>query len=131
MMKEEPKPIVQARTSQGHKVREGRGFSLEEIKRASLTLQEIKRQRIPFDKRRRTSHPQNIQTLKKRFRKIIPITDIKGIGKVAEEELQRADILDANDLAQVNIEILAGKVTHSKKTLRKWQNEAKKLLKKK
>ena len=126
MMKEEPKPIVQARTSQGHKVREGRGFSLEEIKRASLTLQEIKRQKIPFDKRRRTSHPQNIQTLKKLFRKNIPLTDIKGIGKVAKQELQKADILDANDLAQVDIEILAEKVTYSKKRLRKWQNEAKK-----
>jgi hypothetical protein len=129
-MKEEPRPYVRARTIRGHKTREGRGFSLEEIKRAGLTRHDAKRQGIPFDKRRRTAHPQNIQTLKEHFKISVPLSQIKGIGKVTEEELQKADILDAYDLANVDIKILAEKVPHSKKTLKKWQNEANKLLKK-
>jgi len=52
-MKEEIKPVVYASTRK-HGIREGRGFSLEEIKRAGLTLHQAKTLEIPIDKRRKT-----------------------------------------------------------------------------
>ncbi len=131
MVKEELRPTIQARTTGGHKAREGRGFSLDEIKRAGLNLQEAKRQGIPLDKRRRTVHLQNVQIIKGYLGSFAPLTEIKGIGKAVEEELNKADILDVYDLAHVDIKILADKISHSTKTLERWQSEAKKLLKKK
>ncbi len=130
MKKEEIRPLVRARTTRGQKVREGRGFSLKEIGRACLSIQEARKHGIPVDKRRRTSYHENVQALKEQFRKSIPLTEIKGIGKVVEEELRKADILDVYDLASVDIKILADKVPHSEKTLKRWHSEANKLLKK-
>ncbi len=129
IMKEKIRPLVQARTTRGHKAREGRGFSRGEIKRAGLTLHEAKLE-ISIDNRRRTVHLENVQTLKEHFRKSVPLNKIKGVGKVAEGELKKADILDAYDLVDADIAILAQKVSHSEKTLKRWQSEARKLLKK-
>lgn len=117
-------------TNRHHKMREGRGFSLEELKRAGLTLHEA-RQEVPIDKRRRTAHPENIKALKKHFGAWAPLTEIKGIGKATEEELREVGILDAYDLVRADVGILSEKVAHSKKTLDRWQDEAKKLLKNK
>jgi len=117
IMKEKIKPFVRARTTLGQKAREGRGFSLGEIRRAGLTLREAKLE-------------MNGQTLKEHFRNSLPLIKIKGVGKVAEGELKKADISDAYDLADADIAILAQKVSHSEKTLKRWQSEAKKLLKK-
>jgi len=47
------------------RVRKGRGFSLKELKEAGLTLRDALRHRIPVDRRRESSHPENIETLKK------------------------------------------------------------------
>jgi large subunit ribosomal protein L13e len=128
MMAEEIKPGVYAPTHK-KQVREGRGFSLEEIKLAGLTFHEAKRLEIPIDQRRRTAHPKNVETLKEHLQTPIPLTEIKGIGKATEEELKSAGILDAYDLANVDIDALAEKVPSSKKTLKGWQREAQKLLK--
>jgi ribosomal protein L13E len=44
--------------------RSGRGFSLEEIKKAGLDQSEAKKMKIPVDKRRKTAHEANISELK-------------------------------------------------------------------
>ncbi len=129
MMEEETKPVVYAPTRK-KQIREGRGFSLEEIKRAGLTLHEAKLLEIPIDKRRHTTHPKNVETLKEHLQIPIPLTGIKGIGKATEEELKSAGILDAYDLATADIDTLAEKVPRSKKTLKGWHREAQRLLKK-
>jgi large subunit ribosomal protein L13e len=128
MMKEEIKPVVYTPTSDPQ-IREGRGFSLGEIERAGLTLREAKILGISVDKRRRTVHLKNIRTLKERFGTSIPLSEIRGVGEATEEELKKAGVLDAYDLAQADVNTLAEKVAHSKKTLKRWQSEARKLLK--
>ena len=128
-MEEEIKPVVYASTRKRW-MREGRGFSLGEIRRAGLTLHEAKRLGIPVDKRRRTTHLRNVQMLKEQFGTSISLSEIKGIGKATEEELKRVGIMDAYDLAYADINTLAEKIPYSRKTLKKWQGEAGKLLKK-
>jgi len=44
--------------------RVGRGFSIEEIKEAGLTLEQAKKLKIYIDTRRKTSHPENISSLR-------------------------------------------------------------------
>jgi large subunit ribosomal protein L13e len=44
--------------------RSGRGFSLEELKKAGLNPAEAKRLKLPVDKRRKTAHNQNVETIK-------------------------------------------------------------------
>ncbi len=46
------------------KQRSGRGFSVEELRKAKLTLAEAKRLEIPLDKRRTTFHDWNVEVLK-------------------------------------------------------------------
>ena len=128
-MEEKIKPVVRAPTRR-ERLREGRGFSLEEINRAGLTIHQAKKLEIPIDTRRKTAHVRNIQTLKEYFRAPLPLQEISGIGKVAEENLRSAGILDAYDLAYADITSLAEEAPHSKQTLKKWQSEAKKLLNK-
>ena len=44
--------------------RQGKGFSPEELKKAGLNKAEAKRLKIPVDNRRKTTHEQNIKTIK-------------------------------------------------------------------
>ena len=53
-------PIIES----GDRVREGKGFSKEELGKAELTLGEAKRLGIPVDSRRKSSHDENVETLK-------------------------------------------------------------------
>ena len=129
MIEDKVKSVVHAPTRK-QQVREGRGFSLEEIKRAGLTLSEAKILELPIDKRRKTTHPKNIQTLKEYFVTSIPLSEIRGIGKATEEKLKGAGILDAHDLAYADINTIAEKVDCSKKTLKRWKAEARRLLRK-
>ncbi len=46
------------------KQRGGRGFSVEELKKAGLNPDEAKRLKIPVDRRRKTAHDQNVETIK-------------------------------------------------------------------
>ena len=129
-MEEERVRAVVYTSTRRPRMREGRGFSLGEIRRAGLTLHEAKRLDMPIDKRRKTSHPTNVQTLKECYGVVIPITEIKGIGEATERQLVEADISDAHDLAHANLNSLAKRVPHSREILQKWQDEAKKLLQK-
>jgi large subunit ribosomal protein L13e len=53
-------PIVEI----GDRIREGKGFSLLELKTVELTAGKAKKMGIPVDLRRKTSHEENIETLK-------------------------------------------------------------------
>jgi large subunit ribosomal protein L13e len=46
------------------KQRSGRGFSLEELKKAGLNKAEAKKLEIPVDERRKTAHDQNVKAIK-------------------------------------------------------------------
>ncbi|MEM0053336.1 MAG: ribosomal protein L13e [Nitrososphaeria archaeon] len=46
-----------------NKPREGRGFSLKEIEEAGLSFQLAKKLNIPIDRRRKSSHKENVQKL--------------------------------------------------------------------
>jgi len=48
-----------------NKKREGRGYSVAEIRAAGVGLTRVKKLRIPVDLRRRTSHASNVTRLKK------------------------------------------------------------------
>ena len=68
MPAEAPKPLVKKPRlikDRGISVglREGRGFSLSELKAVGLTAEEAKRLSIPIDKRRRSTHEWNIRIL--------------------------------------------------------------------
>jgi ribosomal protein L13E len=54
------KPIVKPDGKQ----RSGRGFSPEELKKAGIDPAEAKKLEIPVDKRRKTSHNQNVKAVK-------------------------------------------------------------------
>jgi ribosomal protein L13E len=45
------------------KQRSGRGFSPEELKKAGIDPAEAKRLEIPVDRRRKTAHDQNVETI--------------------------------------------------------------------
>jgi len=51
-------------SKKGGKQRGGRGFSREELKKADLNPAEAKRLEIPVDRRRKTAHDQNVETIK-------------------------------------------------------------------
>ncbi len=53
-------PVVESRG----KVREGRGFSGEELKAVELTPSKARGLGIPYDPRRKTSHDENVEALK-------------------------------------------------------------------
>jgi len=55
------KPIINKKDG---KQRGGRGFSTGELEKAGLNLAEAKRMEIPVDKRRKTSHDQNVEAVK-------------------------------------------------------------------
>jgi large subunit ribosomal protein L13e len=44
--------------------RNGKGFSLEELKKAGLNPAKAKRLELPVDKRRKTAHDQNVEAIK-------------------------------------------------------------------
>jgi ribosomal protein L13E len=44
--------------------RNGRGFSLEELKKAGVNPAEAKRLKLPVDKRRKTAHDKNVKAIK-------------------------------------------------------------------
>ena len=53
-------PIVE----RGDRVREGKGFSGEELKAVELTPAKARKLGIPYDPRRKTSHEGNVEALK-------------------------------------------------------------------
>lgn len=106
--------------------RKGKGFSREELAEAGMTLHDAKIHNIPVDRRRRTSHSWNIQALTALL-KVIPLTDIKGIGQVTAAKLEAAGITTAQILATSTLEELVAR-GFSETSILRWQQNAKKLL---
>lgn len=60
-----PPPLKpEAEVKSPHGERKGKGFSRNEIDNAGLTMEDVKRLHIPYDKRRKSSHSWNIERLK-------------------------------------------------------------------
>lgn len=59
--------------------------------------------------------------------KLLPLTDVKGIGPKSVEKLREAGIKTANALLKADLEKVSKKSGISKKILEKYQSEAKKL----
>jgi len=58
-------PIVRRKLKDGRIiVREGRGFSLNELKEAGITVEAARRLGIPVDKRRRSCREENVKALR-------------------------------------------------------------------
>jgi large subunit ribosomal protein L13e len=50
------------------KPKDGRGFSMEELQKAELTLKRALKLKIPVDLRRRSLHEENVEALKARLK---------------------------------------------------------------
>jgi large subunit ribosomal protein L13e len=135
--------------------REGRGFSLEELKAAGVSLLEARRRALRVDRRRRSLHDLNVETLRKLFekkekevrraaRKVtkgaggsatpakregIPIEKIKGVGPKRVGQLAQAGITTAEGILEVDLEALSKKSGVPLKTLQKYVSEARKAVK--
>jgi ribosomal protein L13E len=122
-------PLVQA--SRRRHSRKGKGFNVKELQEVDLTIERARSLGIPVDTRRKTSYPENSKRLKLEYLITFPLTEIKGVGKSIEEELIHTGIFDARDLAETEIDELSAKLNYSKNRLKKWQAEAKRIVKKK
>ncbi len=60
-----PKPIVYKPATGGLKTRIGRGFSIGELKEAGIDLKTARKLGIYVDRRRKSIHKENVETLKK------------------------------------------------------------------
>ena len=76
------KPII---TKQNGKRRPGKGFSPDEIKEAGLDAGSARKLGVPVDRKRRTSHEENIETLKAHMEK----APAKTTPKVAVAESKK------------------------------------------
>lgn len=114
------------------KIRKGRGFSIEELKKAKFDLKDAKKI-VKIDKRRKTCYDFNVEILKKikskikeeKKEEIIPLTAIKGIGKKREEIFKSIGIKSVNDLAKADVDEISNKTNISRKILEKYIKEAK------
>ena len=67
----EPTPIVRRKLKDGRMIeREGRGFSINELREAGITLDLAKKLGIWIDKRRRSCRKENVEALKEYLQKI-------------------------------------------------------------
>ena len=62
--------------------KEGRGFSVEELKKAELTIKSALKLGVPVDSRRRSLHEENVEILKEH---------LKGIPKPAVKPKKTKD----------------------------------------
>jgi ribosomal protein L13E len=66
-----PIPVVKRKLRDGRIIeREGRGFSLNELREAGITLEQAKRLGIYIDKRRRSCRRENVEALRMLLRAV-------------------------------------------------------------
>ena len=106
--------------------RKGKGFSRGELARAGITLENAMIHSIPLDKRRRTTHSWNVHALIA-WITVIPLVNVKGIGKVTAAKLKAVGINNARDLANCDLKELVTK-GFSETTLSRWKQNAQHLL---
>jgi large subunit ribosomal protein L13e len=73
-------------------MREGKGFTLKEFTEAGLTEKEVLILRLPLDRRRKTTHPFNIELLKKMKEESGKVTEVMHEAEEGREvrELKEA-----------------------------------------
>ena len=57
------RPVVKRRLRDMYMVREGRGYSLVELREVELDASKAIKRGIPFDKFRKTKHEENVKSL--------------------------------------------------------------------
>ncbi len=77
------KPVIVA---QSGKERKGRGFSPDELKEAGMTAADARSLKIPVDRKRRTSHEENVETLKAHFEKAQAEKPVAVVEKLREKK---------------------------------------------
>ena len=115
---------MQAIVNRNHKKRRGRGFSREELKEVGLSCTESLKLEIPIDTRRSTKHEENVKALKAYVshrkieppikKKIVELTEVKGIGPKMAGKLVEVGIKNAYELATSNPEKVAEALGSSK-----------------
>ncbi|MHA1216380.1 MAG: ribosomal protein L13e [Candidatus Thorarchaeota archaeon] len=63
-MDAETTEVAMVRSPGDRRWREGRGFSLGELKAAGLTVSQARRMGLRVDLRRKTTHPENVEIVK-------------------------------------------------------------------
>jgi len=80
-------PIVRRKLKDGRIiVREGRGFSLNELREAGITIDAARRLGIPVDKRRRSCRDENVRALRE-F--LAGISSEKGVAAAISSSTQK------------------------------------------
>ena len=136
-MTEEFLPIVKS-PSWKHGLRKGKGFSIGEIKAAGINITVAAKLGIPVDKRRKTIHEKNVETLKKYYQQfkdeiekpLLPKADKKVIEEltkvpgvnihIARILAKKASILSIEDLVNSNVDELSRRTGYSKSRIRRW-----------
>jgi len=134
-------PIV--RSPGTGKFRKGYGFSIEEIKKANLTVGEAKKIGIQIDKRRRTSYDENVKKIleiveeykaiqiQKPKKEKTPIDQLPSISKTHLEKLKAEGIESIEMLATLDPEVLSKTIRIRKPTAEKLVRAAREFIKNK
>jgi len=77
--------IKAAITAQSGKERPGKGFSPDELKEAGLTNGDARSLKIPVDRKRKTSHEENIASLKSHCEKALAAKPKKSAAPKAKK----------------------------------------------
>lgn len=86
-MKDTLRPFVKSPADRDNK-RLGRGFSLTELQKADITVNEAKWMTIPIDRRRKTVNEANIDRLKEYLKRIKETLETEGEKKVRKPRLK-------------------------------------------
>ncbi|NOZ59783.1 MAG: hypothetical protein GXO66_09475 [Euryarchaeota archaeon] len=120
--------------------RRGRGFSLAELREAGLTPVQARKLGIAVDRRRKSLHPENVDTLRKiaaeqpaaekaeRKEKVVKLEEIKGVGPKKARQLSEAGVKTANDLLRADLREVSEKSGISLRVLEKLRGEAERLV---
>ena len=153
MVEEPPKEVIPLIKSPSKFVikRIGKGFSLSEIKNAAVPLDEVMKMNLPIDRRRKSTHQENIEYLGAKFREImkskeVELVEIKKIEKKVKDKvsslnkalsgLSKKDIIklveggvsSVEQLADEDAKILSKDIDEPVQKVQKWIKEAKKSL---
>ncbi|NHI94007.1 MAG: hypothetical protein EAX96_16075 [Candidatus Lokiarchaeota archaeon] len=127
----------------------GKGFSFNEIKRASIPIDEVKKMRLPIDNRRKTIHQENVEYLGTKFREIIKLREVEfeaikkiekkikenmknlssklsGLSKKEIKNLVEGGVTSVEQLADEDPKVLAKDLGEPVQKISKWIKEAKK-----
>jgi ribosomal protein L13E/predicted flap endonuclease-1-like 5' DNA nuclease len=142
-------PVV-TRPKRYQKNRQGRGFSLKEIKSAAIPFDDAKKLDIPIDERRKSVHDENVQMLSSLYRQTVStrteakieldkstkdafkeLKALKGIKGNEAKLMIEAGVKSLKTLIEENPKSLAGDTKIEIEKIEKWIAMAKVLLKRK